>query len=160
MLFPWASGSSLLWTCPGARWSRCDEEARQWKLQALVRAPVFLWLKQMKHVCSSFWADSLTCPTGNGRWINCSDFVILSVITFPSCFHSLCWADQSLVKQTPSLRISMIILSRLEAVIKRSCVSSANNTPYANSTLRQAERVHWIVFSQWVWLFAALTNED
>lgn len=78
-------------------------------------------------------------------------------ISFLFPFFMLSWADQLLVKLTPSLRISMIILSRLEAVIKR---SSANNTPYANSTLRQAERVHWIVFSQWVWLFAALTNED
>lgn len=31
----------------------------------LVCAPVFLWLKQMKHICSSFLPDSLTCPTGN-----------------------------------------------------------------------------------------------
>lgn len=85
-------------------------------------------------------------------------------ISFLFPFFMLSWADQSLVKLTPPwtfpLRISMIILSHLEAVIKRSCVSSANNTPYANSTLRQAERVHWIVFSQWVWLFAVLTNEN
>lgn len=60
-------------------------------------------------------------------------------ISFLFPFFMLSWVDQSLVKQTPSwtfpLRISMIILSRFEAVIKRSCVSSANNTPYANGTM-------------------------
>lgn len=141
MLFPWVSDSSLLWTCHGAWWSRCDGEACQWKLQAPGLCSRLSLAETNEAYLQLFLARQF--DLSNRKWqlnklLRFCHFECYH-ISFLFPFFMLSWADQSLVKQTPSWtfpqRISMIILSRLEALIKRSCVSSANNTPYANSTM-------------------------